>query len=129
MMSEIIKIEYDEQNVNKKFAFDDFTIASLKAKNGSNFVQVPNFVEVISAVIWKCAMAASGNGRRSFQLVHSVNIGKRLVPSLPNHCVGIVGNSCKGTERPRLQVFILDPQTCSRLGCCSYPFSRHSCKR
>lgn len=41
-------------------------------------------------------LAASGNGRRSSQLVHKVNIRKRLVPSLPNHCVGNVGNSCKG---------------------------------
>nr|XP_009770800.1 PREDICTED: deacetylvindoline O-acetyltransferase-like [Nicotiana sylvestris]XP_016488321.1 PREDICTED: deacetylvindoline O-acetyltransferase-like [Nicotiana tabacum] len=99
MRSEMIKILFDEQRVAKLFAFDASTIASLKAKAVSDSVQVPTRVEVVSAAIWKCAMVASGNERRSSRLAHNVNIRKRLVPPLPNHCVGNVvtpATACKG---------------------------------
>ncbi|XP_070021364.1 vinorine synthase-like isoform X2 [Nicotiana sylvestris] len=74
----IIKVFFDKQRVTKFFAFDASTIASLKAKAVSDSVQAPTRVEVVSALIWKCAMVASGNEiRRLSQLVHNVNIRKR----------------------------------------------------
>ncbi|MCD9640358.1 hypothetical protein HAX54_025634 [Datura stramonium] len=98
-MAEIIKFFYNEQRVTKLFAFDVSTIASLKAKAVSDDVPVPTRTDVLSAVIWKCFMVASGIERRSTRLTHSVNIRKRFVPPLPDHCVGnavAVSTTCKG---------------------------------
>ncbi|XP_009606423.1 vinorine synthase-like [Nicotiana tomentosiformis] len=98
----IIKVLFDKQRVTKIFAFDASTITSLKGKAVSGSVQAPTHVEVVSALIWKCAMVVSGNEiRRLSQLVHNVNIRKRLVPPLPNHSVGnvvAISTSCKGEK-------------------------------
>ncbi|XP_009778572.1 vinorine synthase-like [Nicotiana sylvestris] len=87
---DVRKILFDKKLVAKFIAFDASTITSLKAKAVSDSVQMPTRVEVVSAVIWKCAMVASGNETRLSKLGHNVNIRKRLVPPLPNHCVGNV---------------------------------------
>ncbi|OIT35572.1 PREDICTED: vinorine synthase-like [Nicotiana attenuata] len=95
------KFFYNEQYVTKLFAFNASTIASLKAKAMSDDVHVPTRVEVVSAVIWKSAMAASGTETRSSKLAHQVNIRKRFVPPLPNHCVGnaiAIATACKGDK-------------------------------
>nr|XP_009796818.1 PREDICTED: BAHD acyltransferase At5g47980-like [Nicotiana sylvestris] len=90
MKFDVPKDLFDKKLVAKFIAFDASTITSLKAKVVSDSVQMPTRVEVVSAVIWKCAMVASGNETRLSKLVHNVNIRKRLVPPLPNHCVGNV---------------------------------------
>ncbi|XP_016484134.2 epi-neemfruitin B 7-O-acetyltransferse L7AT-like [Nicotiana tabacum] len=90
MKFDVPKILFDKKLVAKFIAFDASTITSLKAKAVSDSVQMPTRVEVVSAVIWKCAMVASGNETRLSKLGHNVNIRKRLVPPLPNHCVGNV---------------------------------------
>ncbi|XP_016434599.1 stemmadenine O-acetyltransferase-like [Nicotiana tabacum] len=87
-MFEFAKCFLNDERVTKLFAFDASTIASLKAKVVCNSVQVPTRVEVVSAVLWKCAMAASGLDRRSSKLIHNVNIRRRFVPPLPDHCIG-----------------------------------------
>ncbi|XP_009612504.1 stemmadenine O-acetyltransferase-like [Nicotiana tomentosiformis] len=96
------KFFYNEQRVTKLFTFDASTIASLKAKAVCNDdVAVPTRVEVVSAVIWKSAMAASGTETRSSKFAHQVNIRKRFVPPLPNHCVGnaiAIATACKGDK-------------------------------
>ncbi|MCD9640356.1 hypothetical protein HAX54_025632 [Datura stramonium] len=58
---EFINFFSNEQRASKLFAFDASTIAVLKAMPFSNDVQVPTGVEVVSAVIWKCVTATSGN--------------------------------------------------------------------
>ncbi|OIT35571.1 hypothetical protein A4A49_05533 [Nicotiana attenuata] len=98
--SQIISCD-NNQHISKIFVFDASTTASLKAKAISDVVPVPTRVEVVSAVIWKCAMAAtSGIGRRSSCLIQNVNMRKRFVPPMPKHCVGNVVAvsvaSCKG---------------------------------
>ncbi|XP_009790301.2 akuammiline synthase 1-like [Nicotiana tabacum] len=83
----------NNQHISKIFVFDASTIVSLKAKAISDVVPVPTRVEVVSAVIWKCVMAATSSGptgRRSSYLIQNVNMRKRFVPPMPKHCVGNV---------------------------------------
>ncbi|MCD7469690.1 hypothetical protein HAX54_008855 [Datura stramonium] len=79
--------DVDNQRVTKIFDFDASTITSLKAKV---VLPTPTRVEVVSAAIWKCFMTTSASMRTSSYMLYNVNIRKRLVPSLPNHCVGNV---------------------------------------
>ncbi|XP_060190802.1 vinorine synthase-like [Lycium barbarum] len=98
-MIELFKPFLDNQRVTKIFVFDASTIVSLKSKVDWSFVPTPTRVEVVSATIWKCFMIASACTRTSSYLMYNVNIRKRLVPPLPNHCVGNVvatTTTCKG---------------------------------
>ncbi|XP_060174633.1 vinorine synthase-like [Lycium barbarum] len=97
---EFTKFFCNEQRVAKLFTFDASTIASLKAKAVSDDVPKPTRVEAVSALIWKCVMVATNLGPS--KLAHLVNIRKRFVPPLPNHCVGnavaVATAACKGAE-------------------------------
>ncbi|XP_016647014.1 PREDICTED: salutaridinol 7-O-acetyltransferase-like [Prunus mume] len=73
--------------VTKRFVFDASAIANLKdmAKSSSSCVQVlkrgPTRVEVVSAFIWQCAMAASKQKygfQRPSVLTHTVNLRSRI---------------------------------------------------
>ncbi|KAL7193590.1 hypothetical protein ACSBR2_025234 [Camellia fascicularis] len=84
--------------VRKWFVFDALKIASLKAKTASECEseQKPTRVEVITALVWKCAVAASrsrfGGSPRPYALMGGVNIRSRLVPPMPKYSFGnIVG--------------------------------------
>nr|UBU50654.1 mutant BAHD acyltransferase protein [Turnera subulata x Turnera krapovickasii]UBU50655.1 mutant BAHD acyltransferase protein [Turnera subulata x Turnera krapovickasii] len=80
----------------KRFVFDSAKIRMLKAKAASESVAAPTRVEAVSALIWKCAMAASrsnlGAHRKSVWSL-SVNLRKRLAPPLPENYAG----SCVGS--------------------------------
>ncbi|CAL5431057.1 unnamed protein product [Camellia sinensis] len=82
--------------VKKRFVVDASKIASLKAKTAIESVQQPTRVEVITALVWKCAVAASrarfGGSPRPYALVGGMNMRSRLVPPLPKYSFGnIVG--------------------------------------
>ncbi|KAL3357643.1 hypothetical protein AABB24_018049 [Solanum stoloniferum] len=88
----------NEQRVSKLFFFDASTIASLRAKAMSDDVPVPTRVEAVSALIWKCVITA-GAGTGASKLANLVNMRRRFVPPLPDHCVGnvvAVATACKG---------------------------------
>ncbi|XP_016448593.1 stemmadenine O-acetyltransferase [Nicotiana tabacum] len=87
---ELFQASFDNQHVTKIFSFDASTIASLKANVVSDAVSKPTRVEVVFAVTWKCFMTTSTKTGTSSRLLYNVNIRKRLVPPLPNHCVGNV---------------------------------------
>ncbi|GFS31934.1 hypothetical protein Acr_00g0020050 [Actinidia rufa] len=65
--------------------------ATLKAKAASSFVLNPTRVEVVSACLWKCAMAASeekSGFKRPSLLSHVVNLRRRISPPLPENSMG-----------------------------------------
>ncbi|KAK1440986.1 hypothetical protein QVD17_06822 [Tagetes erecta] len=65
----------------KRLVFGPSAIASLKAEAARNGVQQPTRVEVVSAFIWKCALAASKQARgfqNTSRLTHSVNLRRKL---------------------------------------------------
>jgi hypothetical protein len=79
------------ESVMKRFVFEAPKITALKAKAISASVPDPTRVESVTALIWKCAMSASrsnlGVPRKSV-LSLSVNMRKRLVPTLPDNYGG-----------------------------------------
>ncbi|KAJ7966963.1 vinorine synthase-like [Quillaja saponaria] len=79
--------------VTRRFFFDATAIANLKAQTSSSgCVQQPTRVEVVSALLWKCFMAATkGNSgsQRPSSLTHLVNLRRRMDPALcPENSIG-----------------------------------------
>ncbi|KAL0309403.1 UNVERIFIED_CONTAM: Stemmadenine O-acetyltransferase [Sesamum radiatum] len=73
--------------VVKRYVFDGSAISSLKAKIVD--VQSPTRVEAVSALIWKCFMAASlANNKFVSLLTHAVNLRRRANPPFPSDCFG-----------------------------------------
>nr|XP_043618400.1 stemmadenine O-acetyltransferase-like [Erigeron canadensis] len=74
-----------------RFVFDTSKLAILKAKAAENGSKDPTRVEVVTALLWKCIMAASEENSGSWKpslLSHVVNLRKRLVSSLSEHSIG-----------------------------------------
>ncbi|KAL8088504.1 epi-neemfruitin B 7-O-acetyltransferse L7AT-like [Apium graveolens] len=94
----------------RRLVFNPSSIATLKADASGLNLKYPTRVEVVSAFIWKCAMAATekkcGSKRPSF-LTHVVNLRKRIAPTLSDFSLGnliwIASAKCKATcEQLRL---------------------------
>ncbi|XP_020416938.1 BAHD acyltransferase At5g47980-like [Prunus persica] len=103
--------------ITKRFVFDASKIATLKLKAASAMVPNPTRVEVVSALIWKCAMEASRSNsgviRPSFWC-QFVNMRKILPQSPAENLLGnLVGYSVAKTEESEVEhdlgslVFIL----------------------
>ncbi|XP_044503415.1 tabersonine-19-hydroxy-O-acetyltransferase-like [Mangifera indica] len=79
----------------RRFVFSGSKIVELKDRVYERFLQVikrhPSRVEVVLALIWKCAMAAnrskSGSTRPS-ALFQAVNLRKRMTPPVPESAFG-----------------------------------------
>ncbi|XP_059657304.1 stemmadenine O-acetyltransferase-like [Cornus florida] len=76
--------------VTKRFVFNSSAIAALKARavtGASCTVQQPTRVEVVTALIWKCAMAQRDLDRCSTSIAaHQVNLrGRMVTPMAENH--------------------------------------------
>ncbi|CAL5431091.1 unnamed protein product [Camellia sinensis] len=90
--------ETSQKIVRKRFVVDASKIADLKAKVASANVPHPTRVEAVTALVWKCAVAASksrsrsrfGGSPRPYALMGAVNMRSRLVPPLPKYCFGNV---------------------------------------
>ena len=80
----------ESQSVTRRFVFDSLAISVLKIKAASAalITRQPTRVEVVSALLWKCARSASrtrhGFQRPSF-LLPMVNIRSKSSPPLPNN--------------------------------------------
>ncbi|KAK9181875.1 hypothetical protein WN944_025016 [Citrus x changshan-huyou] len=68
--------------ITKRFVFDASNIAALRAKVASASVPKPTRVEAVTALIWKCTIAASRSIRgfpRLSLTVHSMNLRKMAI--------------------------------------------------
>ncbi|KAM7497731.1 hypothetical protein LguiA_022145 [Lonicera macranthoides] len=78
--------------VTKKFVFHNSVIANLKDMVTKSGVQDPSRVSVVTAVLYKCAIAATKqNSSGLFQpssLTHLVNVRPKMIPPLPETSVG-----------------------------------------
>ncbi|CAI9270454.1 unnamed protein product [Lactuca saligna] len=75
----------------KRFVFGSDAIARLRATAARNGVQRPTRVEVVSGLIWKCAMAAAKEAcgvQKPSCLTHFVNLRSKLAAKLSNHLIG-----------------------------------------
>ncbi|KAI3745712.1 hypothetical protein L6452_08118 [Arctium lappa] len=71
--------------ITKRFVFDVDAISTLRAEATRNGVQNPTRVEVVSALIWKCAMAASKETcgfQKPSRFTLPVNLRKKLTSTL-----------------------------------------------
>ncbi|KAK8272135.1 hypothetical protein V6Z11_D11G310800 [Gossypium hirsutum] len=76
---------------SRRIVFDASAIASLKAKTASSSVPYPTRVEVVSALLSKCIMAASkakSDIQKSTLITHAVNLRPRARPQIPNYSMG-----------------------------------------
>ncbi|XP_073034355.1 limonoid 7-O-acetyltransferse-like [Primulina eburnea] len=77
------------KSVMRRFVFDSSAIKKLKEKS---LVERPSRVEVVSALIWKCFMAASLANDKSTSLVtHAVNLRRRSQLPFASDCFGNFG--------------------------------------
>ncbi|KAI3745706.1 hypothetical protein L6452_08112 [Arctium lappa] len=77
--------------ITKRFVFDADAISTLKALATRNGVQNPTRVEVVSALIWKSAMAASKENcgfQKPSLLTHTVNLRRKLASALLKDLIG-----------------------------------------
>nr|XP_043631557.1 stemmadenine O-acetyltransferase-like [Erigeron canadensis] len=75
----------------KRFVFDSQAIALLKTEAAKNGVHHPSRVDVVSAFVWKCAMAASKEARgvkKPSLFVHTVNLRRKLSTKLSKDLLG-----------------------------------------
>ncbi|GKV43490.1 hypothetical protein SLEP1_g50778 [Rubroshorea leprosula] len=76
----------------KRIVFRGPKIAELRAKAASESIPQPSRIEAVTALIWKCAMAASRSNHgfsRPSTLSHVVNLRKRIaLPSSPENSMG-----------------------------------------
>ncbi|XVF13582.1 hypothetical protein REPUB_Repub08aG0219700 [Reevesia pubescens] len=84
-----------EKFVMRRFVFSASKIAELKAKVDEEFQKElqshPSRVEVVLALLWKCAVATKKQKTGSFAptvLFQAVNLRKRLSPPLPETAIG-----------------------------------------
>ncbi|KAE8731422.1 U-box domain-containing protein 15-like [Hibiscus syriacus] len=74
-----------------RVVFDASAIASLKAKATSSSASDPTRVEVVSALLSKCIMAAfktKSDIQKSTLITHAVNLRQRAVPPIPKQSMG-----------------------------------------
>lgn len=75
----------------KRFVFGSDAIAKLKAEATKNGVQHPTRVEVVSSLIWKCAMTSSKEAcgfQTTSRLTHFENLRRKLVATLSKDLIG-----------------------------------------
>jgi len=77
-----------DDTVCRRFVFEAAKIESLKAMVSSQHVRDPTRVEVVTALIFKCAVSSLGLSFKTTSFCTAVNLRKRMVPPVPEKCVG-----------------------------------------
>ncbi|KAK6262751.1 hypothetical protein QUC31_008567 [Theobroma cacao] len=107
-----------EKFVLRRFVFSASKIAELKAKVDQEFQNEmpshPSRVEVVLALLWKCAVACKKQKTGSFgptALFQAVNLRKRMSPPLPETAIGnfiwpfmVLAHEEKDLELPELVI-------------------------
>ncbi|CAK9178332.1 unnamed protein product [Ilex paraguariensis] len=101
------------KSITRRIVFEAEAIATLKAKATCSSVRDPTRVEVVSAFLWQCTMAASAEKcgvKRPSLLTHVVNLRKRSIPALSEYSLGnliwIASAKCKATYEVGLQALV-----------------------
>jgi len=79
------------KSMTRRFVFHASAIATLKSQATSLCVKHPTRLEVVSAFIWKHAMAASRENygfQKPSLLTHLVNLRRRMASPLSEHSIG-----------------------------------------
>ncbi|KAH7515571.1 hypothetical protein FEM48_Zijuj10G0040800 [Ziziphus jujuba var. spinosa] len=76
----------DKKCVTRRFVFEASKISVLKNSIACE-VKSPSRVEVVMALLYKCAISASTKGSPIIQL-QTMNLRRRIEPPLPNNIVG-----------------------------------------
>ncbi|PON71615.1 Transferase [Trema orientale] len=83
--------------VMRRFVFDKSKVMDLKARVSSQGIKNPTRAQVVTALIWKCAIAASRSSSdnhqvpvNKFSLAQTMEVRKRAEPPLPENLVGNV---------------------------------------
>ena len=83
---------------SRRLVFNGQEITVLKSKAATDITPNPTRVEVVTALIWKCAMKAATQETKPFSpnlsvMSQTVNLRKRLTPPSPDYSIGnLVGN-------------------------------------
>ncbi|KAI4307567.1 hypothetical protein L6164_030738 [Bauhinia variegata] len=104
-----IQIKLSPKCVTRRYVFEESKLAELKTKIASTTELKPTRVEAVTALIWKCANTASrtnlGSNTRPYLMSQSVNIRKRVSPSLPENSVGnFIGQIIVGPEEGEIDL-------------------------
>ncbi|THG09137.1 hypothetical protein TEA_006376 [Camellia sinensis var. sinensis] len=85
--------------VSKKFVVDASKLAELKAETASASVPQPTRVEAVTALFWKCALAASrsrfGGTRKSYALTGAINLRSSHIRKIDVTCQSRFGGTRK----------------------------------
>ncbi|XP_024985120.1 vinorine synthase-like [Cynara cardunculus var. scolymus] len=105
--------------VTKRFVFDADAISTLKAQATRNGVQNPTRVEVVSALLWKSAMAASKENcgfQKPSLLTHTVNLRRKLSSTLSKDLMGnllwFTGADCQANDETTLDGLVKKVRDC-----------------
>ncbi|XP_038696942.1 stemmadenine O-acetyltransferase-like [Tripterygium wilfordii] len=78
--------------IMRRFVFDGSSIAALKGSTASSTVQRPSKAEAVTALLWKCAIAASSSVHgvlpRQSICYRAVDLRRRFSPRLSDYAVG-----------------------------------------
>ncbi|XP_061352953.1 stemmadenine O-acetyltransferase-like [Gastrolobium bilobum] len=77
-----------DNTVCRRFVFKASKIESLKAMVSSHKVKNPTRVDVVTALVYKCAVSALGLTFKTTSFRIAVNLRKRMVPPPHEKCVG-----------------------------------------
>ncbi|CAI9776360.1 unnamed protein product [Fraxinus pennsylvanica] len=90
IFSDLMRFLIPGNYILRRYVFDLLAISTLKAKSG---VENPTRVEVVTAFIWRCFMAAcaaakSGSNNQPSLMIHSVNLRSRAMPPFAENSFG-----------------------------------------
>ncbi|PON86726.1 Transferase [Trema orientale] len=72
----------------RRYLFDYPKLANLKAKTSPSLQFTPTNVELVSAILLRCAVSASQSAGAPSVMFHGVNLRKRMVPPLRDNTIG-----------------------------------------
>ena len=91
VMTASVSTVSSENFTSRRFVFEASKVKALKKRIGEGCVFEPSRVEVVLALIWKCALSASGSEATSFErsvLFQAVNLRPRMEPAVADGAVG-----------------------------------------